>query len=394
MRAVVFHGPMAVDVRWESIDEAWDANSVEFRVVFCPTCRPAARPEADLLEDFGNAADEVNVEAEERWLDDSPFIEDAADTTAGGAIALMNTAGDDGEVQTCLRQLAELLARRGWAGQIRGVLPVQPPDWAISVDAIGRALGLFLRFIPADSNAPEPRREALSRHDLATLRDVTDRWATRPTTSAYLTRSMFTDVAPSHDLGAALLRAVERHRHARLQRIDDEHRSTTTIDIGYGTSAILATASRTETWHTQLEMLTQILQDVGPRLEVGLLDTVDPMPISWTDLRTRPNPGSTQLNSIDDLNVARAHIPDAYGLQVLTSTHLAKAHDLSAWTITDLGNERHLVQHPDPAAWFAHRNPDPQVLAAARHDFGDIILTPERYTAILDAKRPPRSNGR
>ncbi|MGI5190580.1 hypothetical protein ACQEVI_20755 [Promicromonospora sp. CA-289599] len=380
---------MAVDVHWESIHEAWDANNVEFLVAFCPTGRPAARPEADLLEDFGDAADEVNVEAEERWLDHSPFIEDAADTTAGGAIALMNTAGDDGEVQACLRQLAERLTLQGWAGQVRGAPPVHPPGWATSVDAVGRALGLFLRFIPADTNDPEPRHETLSRHDLATLRDLADRWATRPATSTYLTRSMFTDIAPSHDLGAEFLQAVERHRRAGLQWIDDEHRSTTTIDLGYGTSAIFAIASRTETWHTRLDTLTRILQDLGPRLEVGLIDTANPMPISWTDLRTRPNPGSDQLNSIDDLDVAREHIPDAYGLQVLTSTHLAKAHDLSAWTITDLGNERHLVQHPDPAAWFAHQDPDPQVIAAARHDFGDIILTPERYTAILDAKRPP-----
>lgn len=384
---------MAVDVHWESIEEAWDSNNVEFPVVFCPAGRPAPRPEADVLEDFGDAADEVNVEAEERWPDASPFIEDAADTTAGGAIGLMNAAGIDGEVQTCLRELAERLTLRGWAGQIRGALPVHPPDWATSVDTVGPAIGLFVRFIPADPNDPDPRHETLTHHDRNTVRDLTERWAAQPATSTYLTRSTFTDVAPSQGLGEELFRAVERHGRAQLQWVDDEHRTTTTIDIGYGTSAILAIASRTMTWRTRLDTLTQILRDVGPHLEVGLIDTVDPMVVSWTDIRAMPDPGSDQVNSIDDIDVAREHIPDAYGLQVLTSTHLAKAHDLSAWTITDLGNERHLVQHPDPAAWFAHRSPEPQILAEARHDFGDLILTPERWTAILDAKRPPHSSG-
>jgi len=385
---------MAVDVHWESIDEAWDADNTEFPVTVLPTGRPAARPEADLLEDFGDAADEVNVEAEERWPDAPPFIEDAADTTAGGSIGLMNAAGIDGEVQACLRELAERLTRRGWAGQIGGASPVHPPDWATSVDAVGRALGLFLRFIPADTNDPEPRREVLSRHDLATLRDLTDRWATRPTTGAYLTRSSFTDIAPGDGLADALVRAVDRHRRAQLQLVHDGHRSTATIDIGYETHAVFALASQTEAWHTRLDTLTRILQDLGPRLEVGLIDTTNPMVVSWTDLRTKDYPGSSGVISIRDIDVAREHTPDAYGLQVLTSTHLAKAHDLSAWTITDLGNERHLVQHPDPAAWFARRDPEPQDLAAARHDFGDIILTPERYTAILDAKRPPTPSGR
>ena len=47
---------------------------------------------------------------------------------------------------------------------------------------------------------------------------------------------------------------------------------------------------------------------------------------------TDPNGQEPRRDALSrhDLDVAREHLPDAYGLQVLTSTHLAKARDLSA----------------------------------------------------------------
>ncbi|WP_307204465.1 hypothetical protein [Nocardioides zeae] len=65
---------------------------------------------------------------------------------------------------------------------------------------------------------------------------------------------------------------------------------------------------------------------------------------------------------------------DAYGIQLLSDAHLAAAHDLTGWIITPLTGGMHLVEHPDPAAWFAHDEPDPHVLAQARHDFGPMII--------------------
>lgn len=70
------------------------------------------------------------------------------------------------------------------------------------------------------------------------------------------------------------------------------------------------------------------------------------------------------------------YVPDARGVMVLTDAHLAKAHDLTGWTITDLGHGRHLVQHHDLAAWYADPDhPDPALLPQARADLGDMILT-------------------
>jgi hypothetical protein len=72
---------------------------------------------------------------------------------------------------------------------------------------------------------------------------------------------------------------------------------------------------------------------------------------------------------------------------MFSGEHLANVHDLSRWTITDLGHGRHLVEHPDLAAWYANPYPEPDVVDQARRDFGSMILTKE----IIRANPPPRT---
>ena len=84
------------------------------------------------------------------------------------------------------------------------------------------------------------------------------------------------------------------------------------------------------------------------------------------------------------------YVPDAHAIQVLTQAHLDKASDLSAWKIEPLDNQRYLVEANDLRPWFEgattpetwrYRIPDPELLAAARSDFGSMILTREMLIA-------------
>ena len=80
-------------------------------------------------------------------------------------------------------------------------------------------------------------------------------------------------------------------------------------------------------------------------------------------------------------------IPDPCGIQILTQAHLAKASDLSGWSLTKLDPNHWLVEANDLAAWYAtpigpfdqHR---PDLVEKARTDFGDMILTRERALAL------------
>ena len=67
--------------------------------------------------------------------------------------------------------------------------------------------------------------------------------------------------------------------------------------------------------------------------------------------------------------------PDAAGLQLVTSAHLERAHDLSGWITTAVGANRYLLQARDLGAWLAEPEVDSELLAAGRADFGDMILT-------------------
>ncbi len=68
-------------------------------------------------------------------------------------------------------------------------------------------------------------------------------------------------------------------------------------------------------------------------------------------------------------------------MQVLTSDHLHRAADLSGWSVIEVAPDRFLVEARDLRPWFAADEPDPDVLAAARDDFGDMLLTPEIIAA-------------
>ena len=77
-------------------------------------------------------------------------------------------------------------------------------------------------------------------------------------------------------------------------------------------------------------------------------------------------------------------VPDAFGIQVLTTEHLQRAHDLTSWTVDEIDPNRWIVRARDLTSWFAvpdgislaqERFPSPAVRAQARDDFGAMILT-------------------
>ncbi|WP_423463917.1 hypothetical protein ACO229_04375 [Promicromonospora sp. MS192] len=165
--------------------------------------------------------------------------------------------------------------------------------------------------------------------------------------------------------------------------VDHATHTTASAALTAGAEASFAIASKTERWDSGLETATQVLQQLGPRLEVGVIRLTRPFASTWSALNSTPPTPPGRIASVNDIRLAREYALDAYGTQVLTGHHLQRVHDLSDWTITDLGNDRHLVQHPYPEAWYANDTPAPEILSAARRDFGDLIITDEIYRAFM-----------
>lgn len=81
-----------------------------------------------------------------------------------------------------------------------------------------------------------------------------------------------------------------------------------------------------------------------------------------------------------------ARVADVAGIQLLTSEHLDHASDLSDWRVEKVATDRWLVSAQDlthwydePAfsAWYGNETGHAEHLEAARHDFGDMILSDE-----------------
>lgn len=383
---VVFHGRMTVEVDHDSITKAWrKARGEEFFFEFWPSRQRTAAADVDVLRRVEEAVAETNGAAAERYgMDDAPFGEGASDSDHG-VTALMNPGGDGDEVTTWFTLLAERLSTLGWTGTIRAARVTGPPTGSIDQTEIGYAIGAFARFTPWADQEPSPNILGidLSAEDLDALAEQVDQWNGRRTDRAYLTRGDVSGPAPASGLGHAWVRAARRNQQAFATWVDRTTHTTASAALATGAEASFAIASKTEPWDSRLEKTTQVLQQLGPRLEVGVIRLTQPFASTWAVLSSTPPTPPGRIASVSDIRLAREYALDAYGTQVLTGHHLQRANDLSGWTITDLGNDRHLVQHPDPEAWYANDTPDPEILSAARRDFGDLVITEEIYRAFM-----------
>ncbi len=141
-------------------------------------------------------------------------------------------------------------------------------------------------------------------------------------------------------------------------------------------------------WRERLEEVRQLLRWRPPRSDYGYIrfaggEGLREDGLSWPHVKESAARYNRPLLS--------SFVPDAFGIQLLTDAHLARAHDLSGWDVTPLDGGRHLVVARDLERWFGHpgrpggsgnkyNNPipdDPDLLAQARADFGSMILTPE-----------------
>lgn len=143
-------------------------------------------------------------------------------------------------------------------------------------------------------------------------------------------------------------------------------------------------------WRDRVDALRELITALPDLTDLAFIRTSYSFASTWLQVDPALRfPHIQEMHVRDYPHVLDLWVPNAHGVQVLTNAHLERAHDLSAWSLTDLGHGRHLVEAPDLEPWYGGDRPDEATLAQARADFGEMILTPE----IIEAHRLPPPPG-
>lgn len=136
-------------------------------------------------------------------------------------------------------------------------------------------------------------------------------------------------------------------------------------------------------WEGHVNLVRQALLAIPEALDLAVLRPALGAGASMMDLSVArpPLPHIDEPAWRNNRHMWSRYVPDAHALQVLTRAHLDLANDLTGWDITDLPGDRYLVQARNLTAWFGQGLPDADTVAAARADFGEMILTPKAIAA-------------
>jgi hypothetical protein len=148
-------------------------------------------------------------------------------------------------------------------------------------------------------------------------------------------------------------------------------------------------------WQTARSSLRVLMQATSAKLVYGFLKRGSYLPAAESGYSlsqdwppAEHHQPSTQLGEAFEAEYA----PDAFGLQLLGPAYAGRLLAGPDWTEIPADAGRVILEHRDPAAWFAEAlvpfggrpnytrppiPPVPNVLARARHDFADILFTDE-----------------
>jgi len=172
-----------------------------------------------------------------------------------------------------------------------------------------------------------------------------------------------------------------------LLRTHDDPPTGRFVALSGGALMISQTFGHRTDWRSTIDALRERLTAQPALTEHASIRPATKCGLSWEHLDFRlklPN-GLREASVRYNQHLLGRYAYDAHGMQVLTDAHLAKAHDLTGWLVTDLGHGRHLVEAADLAPWYANPLPDRGVLDQARHDFGPMILTED----VIRADKAP-----
>src|SRR5664280_348923 len=344
---------MAVEVIWSSIRrQGREQSHVQLLL-------KAKGDPTQLAEILWRTAQEVLVPGEQDTIANGGY-----QIVAGPVVVVDHEAVTPAEATQWYLDLAARLEEQGITGKLTALPRTPPPRWALDVPTEPSPRAHLLYSVDP---AAEKRRIAPDvRHQIAV--DVSG-WLQTPGGHGYLgANGPAFLIDPSPDLTDIV--------DASMGQFASFYLSTGSSDRVRVKSALLQRIPKmgVSIWEPGLEwseMINQLRQPllwhphlldygfVRTTLSIWSLGKTRGYPLPYDNSGADPFVWERQYSALDDrLAYNSVVVPDAHGIQILTGAHLAKAHDLSRWTIAEVAPDRYLVEAADLSGWYAHPEPN------------------------------------
>ena len=325
--------------------------------------------------------------------------------TSGGAktpigyLIQVDAIPDDAEFAAWMTDLGFRLELAGLTGRLQGIISKRPPVWFTTSIVPDSSPPQALPPIPSAFLAwdfdftlliDRPERDSTWFVDPKVTAHITDaftEWTRRGGPNAILSDGLFgLEVPNDATVADALTNTILRVNWGRLTCFGTEQDGGREAAFGPNAGTTLTISRHPSPWRDRIDEYRQALLALPGLLTQGFVRPASPGLTTWTEIGDRLRLPHEMHERFVRYNghLLPHYAVDAHAIQVLQDSHLAKARDLTAWNITDLGHGRHLVEAPDLDPWFGEPLPDADTLAKARHDFGPMLLTEQ-----IVADNPP-----
>jgi hypothetical protein len=331
-----------------------------------------------------------------------------------GPILSLHLCDTQKALQKYLDVLVEELEHAGIAGRLMPATDIEIPQLRPGAPAVTAALALELQYEEMLSAprvyaiSPNPRWWVSQERTERVVPPLVD-WCLEGAGDLYFHSVIGLQITTDQALGL-FLNSKTRGQSALLKKTTEDAMYMRSLYAGVGGEVILQSYEPSFGWRAQIDSMRVPLIATAADVVNAFVRINGTGARSRAGVRDQP-PRTSLGKSVGGWIWRTAHlegsyVPDAYGQQVITTSHLQRAHDLSPerWTIEDLGNDRHLVTSKSLADWFDtdyspyqvgdDRFRDPTVpshatIAQARADFGPAIMTSE----VLEASPIPDFTG-
>lgn len=285
--------------------------------------------------------------------------------TPRGPVTVVEEA-DRPEVWEWLDEVSAGLSAEGVSGSIGAASSAKAPQ----VFPEGRVPTAGLQFASEELPAPDDFRWPLSPAETRRMVAHAARWCELGGEQWLgLNFSFWLPGTSARDLAPAMAAAVASVDTSLVASRGQEGRWVATQGAEWGAQVV----SSELTWVDRVDLCRQALLWEPQLLSWGIVGTTwHPLPGSMVD-----PVGPRLVASAEAFRLRTTLVRAVQGIQLLTGSHLARAHDLAAWKVTEVASDRFLVEARDLAPWFTGDKPHPDLYAQAIRDFGSMLITYE-----------------